>query len=104
PAFGPVIMFGTGGKYVEILNDTAIKSAYLNDNDIDELIAATKMGKLLNGVRGETAIDKTKIKEIIKSAAQMMVDNPSILEFDFNPVIISEHNTIYVVDVRIKLS
>ena len=104
PAFGPVIMFGSGGKYVEIYNDTAIKSAYLNDNDIDELISATKMGKLLEGVRGETAIDKTKIKEIIQSAAQMMVDNPSILEFDFNPVIISEHNSIYAADVRIKLS
>ncbi|MHB8853059.1 MAG: acetate--CoA ligase family protein [Ignavibacteriaceae bacterium] len=104
PAFGPMIMFGSGGKYVEIYNDTAIKSAYLNDNDIDELIATTKMGRLLEGVRGETAIDKTKIKGIIKSAAQMMVDNPSILEFDFNPVIISEHNTIYAVDVRIKLS
>jgi hypothetical protein len=104
PAFGPMIMFGSGGKYVEIYNDTAIKSAYLNEDDIEELIATTKMGKLLDGVRGETAIDKTKIKEIIKSAAQMMVDNPSILEFDFNPVIISEHNTIYAVDVRIKLS
>lgn len=104
PAFGPIIMFGTGGKYVEVYNDTAIISAHINDYDIEELIASTKMGRLLEGVRGEKAFDKSKVKDIIKSAAQMMLDNPSILEFDFNPVIISEHDLITAVDVRIKLS
>ncbi|MHB1686477.1 MAG: acetate--CoA ligase family protein [Ignavibacteriaceae bacterium] len=104
PDFGPMIMFGSGGKYVEVYNDTSLKSAYLTDNDINEMISETKIGKVLDGVRGENPVDKTKLKEIIKASAQMMLDNPLISEFDFNPIIISEHDSIYAVDVRIKLT
>jgi acetyltransferase len=73
PSFGPIIMFGTGGKYVEVYNDTAMRSAYLCDTDIDELINETKMGQILSGVRGEKPIDFKKLKEIIKSTAQMFL-------------------------------
>jgi len=104
PSFGPMIMFGGGGKYVEIYNDTSLRSVYLNEADINEMISETKIGRLLEGVRGEKPIDKNKLIEIIKSSAQMLLDNLSILEFDFNPLIISETNSIYAVDVRIKLS
>lgn len=102
PSFGPVIMFGTGGKYVEVICDTAIKSAYLSDNDIDEMINSTVIGKILNGVRGESPCDIKKLKEIIKSSAQMLIENNNISEFDLNPLIISEDNSIHAVDIRIK--
>ncbi len=47
PTFGPMIMFGSGGKYVEVFNDTSIKTAYLSDIDTDEIIDRTKIGKIL---------------------------------------------------------
>ncbi len=103
PSFGPMIMFGSGGKYVEVFNDTCLKSAYLSDEDIDQMIERTKMGKILKGVRGEKSFPLYKIKRIIKSSAQMIIDNPTIKEFDFNPLIITEDNSIYAVDVRIKV-
>jgi acetyltransferase len=101
-SFGPVIMFGSGGKYVEIICDTSIKSAYLTDYDIDDMINSTTIGKILHGVRGEEPVDILKLKRVIKSAAQMFIENDCIEEFDFNPLIISEHNVMYAVDIRIK--
>ena len=103
PTFGPMIMFGSGGKYVEIFNDTSIKSAYLSDFDIDEIIDRTKIGKVLKGVRGELPVNITKLKSLILSAGQMMLDNPQIIEFDFNPLILAENNFYSIVDVRIKV-
>ncbi len=62
PSFGPVIMFGTGGKYVEVLDDTKIKSAYLNDTDVEEMISNTKIGQILKGVRGEIGVNIEIVK------------------------------------------
>jgi len=103
PSFGPMIMFGSGGKYVEVFNDTCLKSAYLSDEDIDQMINETKIGKILKGVRGENPFQISKLKKVIKSSAKMMLDNPGIKEFDFNPLIITKDNTIFAVDVRIKM-
>ncbi|MDP4117343.1 MAG: acetate--CoA ligase family protein, partial [Bacteroidota bacterium] len=103
PCFGPVIMFGTGGKYVEYLNDTKMASAYLCDEDINNLIDKTHIGKIIKGVRGETSVDIVKLKDIIKGLAQMLLDNPNIKEFDSNPLIVDVNNNFYIVDVRIKI-
>ncbi len=102
--FGPMIMFGTGGKYVETFDDTALKSAYISDEDMDEIITSTKIGKILGGVRGEKPVNLAPVKQLIKSCAQMMLDNPNISEFDFNPVIVTAGNSLSIVDTRIKLS
>ncbi|MBX2974638.1 MAG: acetate--CoA ligase family protein [Ignavibacteriaceae bacterium] len=104
PSFGPIIMFGTGGKYVEVFNDTAMRSAYLSDEDIEHLICETKIGRILHGVRGEKPIDIQELKRIIKASAQMMLDLPSIIEFDFNPLLVSDSGKISAVDIRIKSS
>ncbi|OGU76112.1 MAG: acetyl-CoA synthetase [Ignavibacteria bacterium RBG_16_34_14] len=104
PSFGPMIMFGSGGKYVEVFEDTAMRSAYLSDADIDKMINETKIGQILKGVRGEKPADISQIKSIIKSIAQMMLDENSITECDMNPVIITSDNKIFAVDVRVKVS
>ena len=101
-SFGPMIMFGTGGKYVEYIQDTAMCSAYLNDDDIDNLINSTKIGKIIQGVRGEKSINIEKLKTIIKNLAQMMLDYDNIKEVDFNPLIVTQENDICAVDIRIK--
>ncbi|MCW8850584.1 MAG: acetate--CoA ligase family protein [Melioribacteraceae bacterium] len=102
PSFGPVIMFGTGGKYVEVLGDTKIKSAYLNDSDVEEMISTTKIGQILRGVRGEESVDLDYLKRIIKSVSDMMIKNENILEIDLNPLTIDIENKFYAVDVRVK--
>jgi acetyltransferase len=103
-SFGPMIMFGLGGKYVEVFEDTSIRSAYLCDEDIFEMIDETKIGKILKGVRGESAADINKIKDIIKSSALMLIENKNIEEFDLNPLIITDDNSIFAVDIRIKIN
>ncbi|NMB81176.1 MAG: acetate--CoA ligase family protein, partial [Ignavibacteria bacterium] len=103
PSFGPVIMFGSGGKYVEVYEDTSIKSCYLCNQDLDDMIDETKIGKVLKGVRGELPTDINKLKESIKACATMMIENPDISEFDLNPLIVSHDNNFYSVDVRIKI-
>ncbi|MCU0415060.1 MAG: acetate--CoA ligase family protein, partial [Ignavibacteriaceae bacterium] len=87
PSFGPMVMFGSGGKYVEYIDDTVIRSAYLTDNDIDGMINNTKIGK---------------IKNTIKSVAQMMLNHKEITECDLNPLVVTEDNNIFAVDIRIK--
>jgi hypothetical protein len=102
PSFGPMVMFGTGGKYVEYLDDTVIRSAYLTDDDIDALINSTKIGKIIQGVRGDKSVDIKKIQNAIKSVAQMMLDNSAITECDLNPLLIGENDEVFAVDVRVK--
>ena len=102
PSFGPIIMFGSGGKYVEVFEDTEIRSAYLSKNDIREMIACTKIGKILNGVRGEQAVDLEKLESIIFSSAKMLIEKENIIEFDFNPLIVDDKNKLHAVDIRIK--
>ncbi|MDX1699339.1 MAG: acetate--CoA ligase family protein, partial [Melioribacteraceae bacterium] len=101
-SFGPIVMFGSGGKYVEVLDDTRIKSAYMNEKDIDDLINETKIGKIINGVRGEKAIDTYKLKNIIKSVSRLMLENKNIMEIDINPLTVGINNELSAVDVRIK--
>jgi len=95
-------MFGSGGKYVEYIEDTVMRSAYLTDYDIDEMINSTKIGKIIQGVRGEQSIDMKEIKSVIKNLAQMMLNHKEITEIDLNPLLVTSDNKIYAVDVRVK--
>ena len=101
-SFGPVIMFGSGGKYVEVFDDVAIKSCFLCDEDIDEMILSTSIGKILNGVRGESACNINTLKQIIRSCSLMMIENENLVEFDINPLIVSYDNNYVAVDTRVK--
>jgi acetyltransferase len=101
-SFGPAIMFGSGGKYVEVLNDTAIRSAYISKSEIREMILSTSMGQILAGVRGEKSIDINSLVEIMQSTSKMLIENDGILELDFNPIIVDTKNKLHAVDVRIK--
>ena len=104
PSFGPVIMFGSGGKYVEVMDDTAIRSAFISDEEVVEMILSIKMGKILSGVRGESSVDLSKLANIIKSASQMLIENEKIIEFDLNPLIVDTKDKFHAVDIRIKFS
>ena len=103
PSFGPMVMFGSGGKYVEFLDDTVMRSAYLTEVDIKKMISSTKIGKIIRGVRGEKPVNIIKVRSVIRGLAQMMVNHKEITEVDLNPLIITNDDKILAVDVRIKL-
>ncbi len=103
PSFGPMVMFGSGGKYVETLNDISMKSAYLSDEDITAMIAATAIGKILHGVRGESSLALDAVKQLIRNAAQLLLDYPDISELDLNPVMVRSDGTLLCVDARILI-
>jgi len=100
--FGPMVMFGSGGKYVEYFEDTSIRSAYLTNKDVDELINSTRIGKIIQGVRSDKPVDMEKIKATIKSVAQMMINHNEVTECDLNPLLVTEDDKIFAVDIRIK--
>jgi len=102
PSFGAIVMFGSGGKYVEVLDDTKIMSAYLNDNDSEKMISETKIGKIIQGIRGEEGVNLDKLKNIVKSVVKMILENENISEIDINPLVVSDNLDYYAVDVRIK--
>jgi acyl-CoA synthetase (NDP forming) len=99
PQFGPVIMFGLGGIFVEVLKDVSFRVAPLADEDIDEMIKEIKGYKVLTGIRGEKLKDIDAIRRILAKLSDMAIDNPEIQEIDLNPVIIHEKGA-SIVDSR----
>ncbi|MGK9478001.1 acetate--CoA ligase family protein [Melioribacter sp. OK-6-Me] len=101
-SFGPIIMFGSGGKYVEILGDTSIRSCYSSRDDIYEMISETKIGKIIQGARGEVGIKIESLVELIRNCAIMMIENLAVAEFDINPLAVDVDNNLYVADIRLR--
>jgi len=100
--FGPVIMFGLGGIFVEVLKDVSFRVAPLADEDIDEMISEIKGYKILTGVRGENPKDVEAIKAVLATLSEIVIDNPEISEIDLNPVIVHE-KSLSIVDSRVLI-
>ncbi len=101
--FGPLIMFGLGGIYVEILKDVSFRLAPLSLGDAHEMIREIKSFPLLRGVRGEPPVNFTAIEDILLIMSQLALDFPEIEEAEFNPVLVSPREAL-VADVRVALS
>lgn len=100
--FGPVIMFGLGGIFVEVLKDVSFRVAPLAAEDIDEMVKEIKGYKILTGIRGEKPKDIEAIKDILARLSEIAIDNPDIKEIDLNPVIVHEKGA-SIVDSRVIL-
>jgi acyl-CoA synthetase (NDP forming) len=100
PQFGPVIMFGLGGIFVEVLKDVSFRVAPLSLEDMDEMIHEIKGYKILTGIRGEKPKDIDAVKDVLAKLSQIAVENPEINEIDLNPVIVHEKGA-SIVDSRI---
>ncbi|SYZ73317.1 Acetyl-CoA synthetase (ADP forming), alpha and beta subunit fusion [Candidatus Zixiibacteriota bacterium] len=87
PSFGPLIMFGLGGIYVEILKDVAFRINPLNDIEVGEMISGLKSYPLLTGYRGSEPIDMTVLKESLLRLSQLVSDFDQFSEIDINPFI-----------------
>jgi len=102
PSFGPIIMFGLGGIYAELMKDVAFKLHPLTDVDARELIGSIKMAKLFEGFRGAAPRDTAALADLLLRLSTLIEDVPQIAELDFNPVKVMEQGAGYwVVDARI---
>ena len=101
PAFGPVLMFGLGGVFVEVLKDVSFKILPVTEADIEEMIKELRGYKLLQGHRGE-AVDIPALKELLLKVSDLVMENPEISELDLNPVFLYPKGAM-AVDARIFL-
>jgi len=100
--FGPTIMFGLGGIFVEILKDISFRILPLKERDAEEMISEIKGYKILKGIRGEEPKDIEAIKDLLLKISQLTLDNPEINEIDLNPVFVFNKG-LQVVDARMIL-
>lgn len=102
PIFGPVLMFGAGGTAVEVMKDTAIALPPMDDVLGRDLIANTRIGKLLAGYRERPAADEAAILMAINGTSQLIVDFPCITGIDINPLLADEQG-VMALDARIEI-
>ena len=104
PGFGPVVMLGMGGIYVEILKDVTFRLAPFTDQEANDMISSIKTKKLLEGVRGEKPSDVEKLSECIQRLSQLVTDFREIKELDMNPVLVMQKGEgCKILDVRIGI-
>jgi len=102
--FGPMIMFGLGGIYVEVLKDVSFRIAPLSVESADAMIHEIRSFPLLRGVRGELPADIEGIKDALVRLSQMAIDFPEIIEADINPLLVcAEGQGAVAVDARITI-
>ena len=101
PTFGPVMMFGLGGVFVEILKDVSFRSIPLSEYDAEDMIEEIKGYALLKGYRGSAA-DVPALRDLLLKVSDLVMENPEIKEMDLNPVFIYPQGY-KVVDARIIL-
>ncbi len=88
PQFGPVVSFGLGGIYVEILREISQMHVPMSEQQLEEMITSTKAYKLLSGARGMPVADIDSIKDVIKRLVLIAQENPEITELEINPVLV----------------
>jgi 4-hydroxybutyryl-CoA synthetase (ADP-forming) len=104
PLFGPLVMVGLGGIYVEVLKDVVFRLAPIDEQEAEKMIESIKAIKLLKGIRGEAPSDLAAVADSLQRLSQLITDFPEIEEFDINPLLVLERGKgVRVVDVRIGL-
>jgi acetate---CoA ligase (ADP-forming) len=104
PKFGPLVMFGLGGIYVETLKDVVFRVPPITDIEAHEMIRQIRGYNLLRGVRGEASIDHDALAEILQRFSQLAEDQPEITEIEINPLLVfPQADEFRAVDARVRL-
>jgi acetyltransferase len=104
PQFGPLVIFGLGGIYVEVLQDVSFRIAPFDRQEAMAMIQEIRSFKLLRGVRGEPPSDLAAAAETLLRLSQLVTDFPEIVEMDINPLMIFEKGRgVMGVDMRLVL-
>ncbi len=102
PQFGPVIMFGLGGIFVEVFKDVSFRIVPINQRDAQEMIQETKGYPLLQGYRGKEPANIPVLVEMILKVSKFVEENPQIKELELNPIFAYSDGAV-AVDARIIL-
>ncbi|MCK4315677.1 MAG: acetate--CoA ligase family protein, partial [Anaerolineae bacterium] len=100
PSFGPVVMFGLGGVYVEVFKDVAFRLAPLTREGAKEMVSEVRGSRLLCGVRGEPPADVEAVVEALLALSRLLVECPEVVEVDINPLLVFERG-VAAVDARV---
>lgn len=100
PQFGPVLMFGLGGVWVEVLKDVAFRLIPISPKDAREMISEIKGFPLLQGYRGHEPVDISALEEVLLDVSQMVEMTPAIKELDINPLFAYKQGVV-AVDARV---
>jgi Acyl-CoA synthetase (NDP forming) len=105
PQFGPLLMFGLGGTYVEFLKDVSFAVAPITEAEAKHMVSSIKTYPLIAGVRGEAASDIDSIIQTLLKVSQLVTDFPEILEFEINPLMVMpEGQGCVAMDIRFTLN
>jgi len=102
PQFGPALMFGLGGIFVEVLKDVTFRIAPITKLDAQEMITEVKAYPILRGYRGQPPADIDAIAQILMNTSRLVMDHLEIKELDLNPIMVYEKGA-KTVDARIIL-
>jgi acetyltransferase len=102
PQFGPLMMFGLGGIFVEVLEDTTFRVAPVTETEAQEMTGEIDAAPLLRGARGRDPVDVAAVAETIQRLSQLVTDFPAILELDVNPLVATPDG-VRAVDVRLTV-
>jgi acyl-CoA synthetase (NDP forming) len=103
PQFGPVVLFGLGGVFVEVLHDVALRVAPLRERDAAAMLDEIEGRALLDGVRGQPAVSRAAIVDALCRLSDLMMSAPGIASVDLNPVL-AYPDSLLAVDARIVLT
>ncbi|HTD34882.1 MAG TPA: acetate--CoA ligase family protein, partial [Candidatus Elarobacter sp.] len=103
PTFGPLVAFGPGGVYAELIGEAAFRLAPLTDADARELVESGKAGRLVRGFRGTTAADADALVDLLLRLGRLAHDIPEIAELDLNPVLALPHGCL-ALDARVRVA
>jgi acetyl coenzyme A synthetase (ADP forming)-like protein len=105
PNYGPIIMFGMGGIFIETFHDVCFRMAPVSNRDALEMIESVKGYSILRGIRGEVGVHLEVIVENIQRLSQLALNWPEIEEIDLNPFIVAPHlKNCKIVDARIRIN
>ncbi|MGB9986039.1 acetate--CoA ligase family protein [Salarchaeum japonicum] len=102
PQFGPLVLFGLGGIFVEVMEDTTVRVAPVSEREADGMLSDIQAAPLLRGARGREPTDLDALRESIERLSQLATDFPAILELDVNPLVATADG-VEAVDVRLTI-
>ena len=103
PVFGPLVAFGPGGVFAELIGDASLRIAPLTDIDAGELVTAGKAGQLVRGFRGAAPVDVAALVDLVHRLGALGEQLPAVAELDLNPVLAFPQRAV-AVDARVRIS
>jgi acyl-CoA synthetase (NDP forming) len=102
PVFGPLVAFGPGGIFAELIGEAELRIAPLTDVDGEELVGDGKAGELIAGYRGRPPSDRAALRDLLHRLSALATDLPEVAELDLNPVL-GHREGCTAVDARVRL-